>query len=48
MGIRTVKAGVQWVFMHVQKKRDFEMIFPTDAEVTLSDRRKTPLARRLP
>lgn len=47
MGIRTAKAGVPWVFMHVEKW-DFEMIFPTDAEVTLSDRRKTPLARRLP
>lgn len=40
LGIRTVKTGVPWVFMHVQKKRDFEIIFLTDAEVTLSDRRK--------
>ena len=40
LGIRTVKTGVLWVFMPVQKKRGFEMVFPTDAKVTLPDRRK--------
>lgn len=40
LGIRTVKTGVLWVFMHVQNKRGFEMVFPTDAKVTLPDRRK--------
>lgn len=40
LGIRAGKTEVPWVFMHIRKKRDFEMIFPTDAKVTLSDTRK--------
>lgn len=39
-GIRTVETGVPRLLIHVLRKRDSEMIFLTDAEATLSDRRK--------
>lgn len=39
-GIRTVETGVPRLWIHVLKRSDSEMIFPTDAEATLSDRRK--------
>lgn len=39
-GIRIVETGVPRLWIHVLKSSDSEMIFPTDAEATLSDRRK--------
>lgn len=39
-GIRTVETGVPRFSIHVLESSDSEMIFPTDAEATLSDRRK--------
>lgn len=35
-----METGVPGLWIHVLKSSDSEMIFPTDAEATLSDRRK--------
>lgn len=42
--IRTVKTGVPWVFMHVQK-RDFEIIFSHRRRGYFFRQKETPLAR---